>query len=197
MSKDAKPGLEPINPKAIPRRKMYTGATMPAIGLGTFGSDRVGSKEVAAAVEGAAAIGYRHFDCASVYGNKEAVGASLEDDRPRRDKARGTVVASKLSNDQHSEADVIASCQKSLANLRLDYLALFLVHWPFPNFYPPGCDVTSRGPNAKPYIHGIYMKTWRAMETLVERKLVAASARPICPSPSWSSSCETRASSRQ
>jgi diketogulonate reductase-like aldo/keto reductase len=144
MSKDGETGLGPINPAAIPRRKMYTGATMPAIGLGTFGSDRVGPKEVAAAVKGAAAIGYRHFDCASVYGNEEAVG----------------------------EADVIASCQKSLADLRLDYLDLFLVHWPFPNFHPPGCDVTSRSPNAKPYIHGNYMKTWRAMETLVERKLV-------------------------
>jgi diketogulonate reductase-like aldo/keto reductase len=59
-----------------------------------------------------------------------------------------------------------------LADLRLDYLDLFLVHWPFPNFHPPGCDVTSRSPNAKPYIHESYMKTWRRMEMLVERKLV-------------------------
>ena len=67
---------------------------------------------------------------------------------------------------------MIASCRKSLADLRLDYLDLFLVHWPFPNYHPPGCDVTSRSPNAKPYIHADYMKTWRAMEKLVDRKLV-------------------------
>jgi alcohol dehydrogenase (NADP+) len=67
---------------------------------------------------------------------------------------------------------VIASCRKSLADLRLDYLDLFLVHWPFPNFHPPGCDVTARSPDAKPYIHENYMKTWRKMEELVDLKLV-------------------------
>ena len=59
-----------IDPASIPRRKLYTGATMPAIGLGTFGSDRIAPAQVAAAVRGAAAAGYRHFDCASVYGNE-------------------------------------------------------------------------------------------------------------------------------
>jgi diketogulonate reductase-like aldo/keto reductase len=67
---------------------------------------------------------------------------------------------------------VIASCRKSLADLRLPYLDLYLVHWPFPNFHPPGCDVTSRSPHAKPYIHESYMKTWRKMEELVDMGLV-------------------------
>ena len=172
MSKDGQTALGPIDPTAIPQRKLYTGAAMPAIGLGTFGSDHVGPNEVAEAVKGAAAVGYRHFDCASVYGNEAAVGASLEAilrGGIRRDELW---ITSKLWNDKHDEEDVIASCQKSLADLRLDYLDLFLVHWPFPNFHPPGCDVTSRSPNAKPYIHENYMKTWRAMERLVERKLV-------------------------
>ena len=61
---------------------------------------------------------------------------------------------------------------KSLADLKLDYLDLFLVHWPFPNFHPPGCDVSSRSPDAKPYIHENYMRTWRAMESLIDRGLV-------------------------
>ena len=51
---------------------------MPAIGLGTFGSDHVLASEVAAAVEGAAAVGYRHFDCASVYGNEPQIGYALQ-----------------------------------------------------------------------------------------------------------------------
>jgi diketogulonate reductase-like aldo/keto reductase len=46
------------------------------------------------------------------------------------------------------------------------------VHWPFPNFHPRGCDVTSRSADAKPYIHENYMKTWRKMEELVDRGLV-------------------------
>ena len=72
MSKGGESGLEPVNPKAVPQRRLYTGATMPAIGLGTFGSDSVAPKEVAAAVRGAAEVGYRHFDCASVYGNEDS-----------------------------------------------------------------------------------------------------------------------------
>jgi len=66
----------------------------------------------------------------------------------------------------------MASCEKSLADLRLSYLDLYLVHWPFPNFHPPGCDVTARSRDSKPYIHADYMKTWAAMEELVKRGLV-------------------------
>src|SRR6185369_12669534 len=43
------------------------------------------------------------------------------------------------------------------------------VHWPFPNFHPPGCDVSSRSLDAKPYIHENYMKTWRQLEKLVDQ----------------------------
>jgi len=164
-------GLEPVDPAKIPQRRLYTGATMPAVGLGTFGSDAVGPDAVAAAVEGAAALGYRHFDCASVYGNEAAVGASLEAVIRGGVRREELWVTSKVWNDMHGEK-VVASCEKSLADLRLAYLDLFLVHWPFPNYHPPGCDVTSRSPEAKPYIHADFMKTWRAMESLVDRGLV-------------------------
>jgi diketogulonate reductase-like aldo/keto reductase len=172
MSAAAESGFEPVDPTAIPQRTLRTGAMMPAIGLGTFGSDHVGPNEVAAAVRGAAAVGYRHFDCASVYGNEGAVGAALEKIVRGGVKREELWITSKLWNDKHGEEDVIASCRKTLADLRLDYLDLFLVHWPFPNFHPPGCDVTSRSPDAKPYIHASYMKTWRRMEELVDRNLV-------------------------
>jgi len=145
---------------------------MPAIGLGTFGSDHVSADRVAAAVIGAAEVGYRHFDCASVYGNEDRIGESL------RAIVRGGIareqlwVTSKLWNDKHAGQDVIPSCEKSLRDLQLDYLDMYLVHWPFPNFHPPHCDVSSRSPNARPYIHENFMKTWRQMERLVERGLV-------------------------
>ncbi|MGA3134067.1 MAG: aldo/keto reductase [Terracidiphilus sp.] len=161
-----------VDPATIPFRKLSSGATMPAIGLGTFGSDNVSANEIAAAVKGAAAIGYRHFDCASVYGNEREIGASFKAILRGGIKREELWITSKLWNDKHGEDDVIASCSKSLADLRLEYLDLYLVHWPFPNFHPRGCDVTSRSPGAKPYIHENYMKTWRKMEELVRMGLV-------------------------
>ena len=62
-----------IDPAQVPYRTLYTGAKIPAVGLGTFGSDRFTSEEIAAAVEGAISIGYRHIDCASVYGNEHLI----------------------------------------------------------------------------------------------------------------------------
>jgi diketogulonate reductase-like aldo/keto reductase len=164
--------IAPVDPAAVPQRALHTGATIPAIGLGTFGSDHVFAAEVAATVKGAAAAGYRHFDCASVYSNEAEIGASFEEILSNGIRREELWITSKLWNDKHGEDDVIASCRKSLADLRLDYLDLYLVHWPFPNFHPPGCDVTSRSADAKPYIHENYMRTWRKMEELVEMGLV-------------------------
>jgi alcohol dehydrogenase (NADP+) len=164
--------IDRIDISAVPRRRLYTGAEMPAIGLGTFGSDSVSAEAIAAAVKGAAAFGYRHFDCASVYGNERAVGASLEAIVRGGVRREELWITSKLWNDKHGENDVIVSCRQSIAELRADYLDLYLVHWPFPNFHPPGCDVSSRSATAKPYIHANYIKTWRKMEKLVEMGLV-------------------------
>jgi diketogulonate reductase-like aldo/keto reductase len=161
-----------VDPALVPQRTLYTGARMPAIGLGTFGSDHVSADEIAAAVKGAAEVGYRHFDCASVYGNEAQIGPVFEDIVCRGIPRRELWIVSKLWNDKHAEEDVIPSCRKSLADLRLDYLDVYLVHWPFPNFHPPGCDVTSRSPAARPYIHADFMKTWRQMEKLVDLGLV-------------------------
>ena len=177
MSATNEPTFRSVDPAAVPRRRLYTGATMPAVGLGTFGSDHVAAAEIAETVKGAAAAGYRHFDCASVYGNEVEIGAALEEIQHGGGKLDGVRreelwITSKLWNDKHGEDDVIASCRQSLADLRLSYLDLYLVHWPFPNFHPPHCDVTSRSPDAKPYIHENFMKTWRAMEKLVEMGLV-------------------------
>lgn len=145
---------------------------MPAIGLGTFGSDHVTPKAVAAAVKGAAAVGYRHFDCASVYGNEREVGGALREIVAGGIPREQLWITSKLWNDKHGEADVIPQCRQSLADLGLDYLDTYLIHWPFPNFHPPGCTVESRSADAQPYIHENYLRTWRQMEKLVELELV-------------------------
>ena len=163
---------ETVDPNLVPKRTLHTGAKMPAIGLGTFGSDRVSADAIAEAVKGAISVGYRHLDCASVYGNEDRIGATLAEVFRNGLRREELWITSKLWNDKHAEADVIPSCRKSLADLELDYLDMYLVHWPFPNFHPPGCTVESRSTDARPYIHENFMRTWRQMERLVDLGLV-------------------------
>lgn len=159
-----------IDPKNVTCRNLYTGDKIPVIGLGTFGSDSVSADTIADTVRRAITGGYRHIDCASVYGNEKEIGMVFKECIESGVIDREELwITSKVWNDKHD--DVIASCKQSLADLQLDYLDLYLVHWPFPNFHPPHCDVTSRNPNAIPYIHENYMKTWRQMEQLVEMGL--------------------------
>jgi diketogulonate reductase-like aldo/keto reductase len=140
--------------------------------MGTFGSDHVTHEQVAEAVLGAAEVGYRHFDCAEVYGNEDFVGRSLEQIMKSGVPREELWINSKVWNNHHQPAEVIAACERSLENLRLDYIDLYFVHWPFPNFHPPGCTVDSRSPDARPYIHADFMRTWEAMEQLLARGLV-------------------------
>jgi alcohol dehydrogenase (NADP+) len=160
-----------LDPRLIPQITLNTGDKIPAIGLGTFGSDSVAANTVAETVRKAIQSGYRHIDCASVYGNEKEIGYVFKEifnnDNIKRDDLW---ITSKVWNDMHDK--VAESCRQSLTNLQIDYLDLYLVHWPFPNFHPPKCEVTSRSPNAKPYIHENYMRTWRQMEKLVDNGLV-------------------------
>ena len=164
--------LERIDPDLVPYRTLYTGAKIPAVGLGTYGSDRFNADEIAEAVLGAAKIGYRHFDCAAVYGNEKEIGVSFQKIMSSGIQREELWITSKLWNDKHAEEDVIPACQQTLEDLRLECLDLYLIHWPFPNHHDPGVDVNSRDPHAVPYIHENYMKTWRQMEKLVEMGLV-------------------------
>jgi len=160
-----------VDPARVPYRTLSTGARIPAIGLGTFASDRYSGEQVAAAVKDAIRVGYRHIDCAAVYGNEHLVGRALQDVLRAGLRRDELWITSKLWNDRHGEADVVSACEQSLKDLRLDYLDLYLVHWPFPNYHAPGADVSARDPHARPYIHEAYMKTWRRMERLVESGL--------------------------
>jgi diketogulonate reductase-like aldo/keto reductase len=155
-----------VTPAAVPYRELYTGARIPAIGLGTFGSDHADPESVANAVRGAFEAGYRHFDCAAVYGNEKHIGQvfrELQSTGVARDEIW---VTSKVWNDMHGRVE--EACRQSLSDLQQDYVDLYLVHWPFPNFHPAGCAVDSRSDDARPYVHDEYMKTWRQMERLVE-----------------------------
>ena len=118
-------------------------------------------------------MGYRHLDCASVYGNEDKIGAVVKDLLKENIVSREDLwITSKVWNDMHGKGEVIESCKKSLHDLQVDYLDLYLVHWPFPNYHAPGCNGDARNPNSKPYNHENYMIVWRQMEQLVEMGLV-------------------------
>jgi diketogulonate reductase-like aldo/keto reductase len=162
------PAPDGIDPALVPHKVLPSGAKIPVVGLGTFGSDHVTGQQIADAVYDAATLGYRHFDCASVYGNEDLIGHSLQKMLRGGVKRDELWITSKLWNDKHAEHDVIPSCEKSLRDLQLDHLDLYLIHWPFPNYHPPGCAPDYHNPDARAYIHESYMKTWRQMEKLVE-----------------------------
>ncbi len=101
---------------------------MPALGLGTWKS---APGEVAAAVEEALRIGYRHIDCAAIYGNEAEIGQaitkSIADGVVTRDELW---ITSKLWNNAHAPGDVGPALDATLTALGLDHLDLYLIHWP-------------------------------------------------------------------
>ncbi len=163
--------LQVIDQKYIPRVKLSNGESIPAMGLGTFGSDKYGADIVSEAVYGAIKEGYRFIDCAAVYQNEDRIGEVLKKIFSETDINRDDLfIVSKVWNDMHRR--VKEACLKSLRDLKLSKLDLYFVHWPFPNYHAPGCDGDSRNPDSKPFSVEEFMDTWRQMEELVDEGYV-------------------------
>lgn len=160
-----------IDPAIVPKVKVYTGEEIPCIGMGTFGSDRFSAEEVSAAVAGAIRCGYRMFDCAACYGNEHQIGevfkAAFDEGVVER---KDLYIMTKVWNDMHERVE--ESCRKSIADLQCGYIDMFFIHWPFPNYHAPGCDVDSRNPDSKPFSVEEFMNTYRQCESLVEKGLI-------------------------
>lgn len=160
-----------INPADVPKVKLYTGEEVPCVGMGTFGSDRFTAEQVSNAVAGAIRCGYRMFDCAACYGNEDQIGevfkAAFDEGVVER---KELYIMTKVWNDMHERVE--ESCRKSIADLQCDYIDLFFIHWPFPNYHAPGCDVDSRNPDSKPFSVEEFMSTYRQCESLVEKGLI-------------------------
>lgn len=173
MSATLPAGVDPVDPGSVPHRTLATGARIPAIGMGTFGSDRYGPTSVADAVAGALAAGYRLIDCARVYGNEDQIGSVLQAALTDGVKRSDLFVMSKVWNDSHAPPDAVSSVHRSLADLRLERLDAVFIHWPFPNHHQPNADTDARDPHARPYNHEEFMATWAALEGLVDDGLIA------------------------
>jgi len=146
---------------------------IPCIGLGTFGSDSVKPEQVANAVKGAIEAGYRLIDCAAVYGNEDQIGKVFSEVfEGGKIKREELFIISKVWNNMHGRGDVLLSCAKTLRDLQIDYVDLFLVHWPVPNHHAPGVLGDARIPDARPFFTEEYMACWRQMERLYDMGLV-------------------------
>ena len=127
----------------VPQITLNTGDKVPCVGLGTFGSDRFDADEVSNAVAGAIRAGYRMIDCAACYGNEKEIGKVIEDAlKEGVCERKDMYIMTKVWNDMHRHCE--ESARKSIVDLRCEYIDLFFIHWPFPNYHAPHCDVTGR-----------------------------------------------------
>jgi 2,5-diketo-D-gluconate reductase A len=133
--------------------ELRDGNSIPGLGLGTWPLD---DDQAADAVESALAIGYRLIDTAARYGNEAGVGRGIA----RADVPREEIfVTTKLRGAQHGYEAALAGFEESRARLGLDYVDLFLIHWPLP-------------------ARDLYVDTWRAFIALREQGLVRSIGSP-------------------
>lgn len=128
--------------------ELRNGVFMPYLGLGTYQADN--DQEVIDSVKDALDLGYRHIDTASVYKNEEGVGRGIKESSVVREDI---FLVTKVWNSEQGYNTTLQSFEDSINRLQVDYLDLFLVHWP---------------------VKGKYKDTWRALEYLYETKKVRA-----------------------
>ncbi len=144
------------------------GDAMPIIGLGTWKS---APGEVYGAVKTALKMGYRHIDCAPIYGNEAEVGRALKESFESGVVDRDDVwITSKLWNDSHAPEDVRPALEATLDDLNLDALDLYLIHWPV--VHEKGVAMPQSPDGLVPLDERPIRETWAAMEALVEAGLI-------------------------
>jgi 2,5-diketo-D-gluconate reductase A len=134
---------------AIPNITLNNGVDIPQLGFGVF---QIPPEQTKDATLSALEVGYRHIDTAEMYGNEKEVGVAVRESGIDRGEV---FVTSKLNNGFHAYDDALDAFDRTLKDLDLGYLDLFLVHWPLPGV-------------------GDYVETWKAMEKMYESGRVRA-----------------------
>lgn len=129
----------------VPTIKMYHGLEIPQLGLGTY---KVPPEDAQRVVEEGAEVGYRHFDTAQMYHNELEVGRGISASGLKRDEY---FLTTKLDNGNHLPDDARRTFEKSLEDLQVDYVDLFLIHWPLPTLYD-----------------GNFIQTWETLQEFYE-----------------------------
>lgn len=149
--------------------KLNSGYEMPLLGLGTWKADN--PKELRNALKEAVNIGYRHIDCAKIYENEKVIGKALNElFQEGIIKREEIFITSKLWCDSHAKTDVIRSINSTLRDLQLEYLDLYLIHWPV--CFTKGTIFPSRTEEFISLENLPISKTWKGMERAVEEGLV-------------------------
>ena len=148
--------------------KFKNGDHMDAIGLGTWKSEK---GEVANAVKIALSNGYKHIDCAATYGNEAEVGEAFAEVFGKGDIKREDVwVTSKLWNNAHKKEDVIPALKQTLKDLQLEYLDLYLIHWPVA--FKPDVSFPEKAEDFLSLEEVPLIETWKEMIKAKEQGLV-------------------------
>lgn len=134
----------------VPNMTLNNGIKIPQIGFGTWKMDD--GAEVEQAVATALQAGYRSFDTATIYDNEVGVGSAIRSSEIARDEV---FITSKLWNSDQGHAATLKAFEATLGKLGMDYIDLYLIHWPVPD-------------------KNLYLETWRAMEELYKQKRVRA-----------------------
>jgi alcohol dehydrogenase (NADP+) len=143
------------------------GSSLPMLGLGTWNAPQ---GEVGAAVQAALRLGYRHIDCAAIYGNEAEIGSALNDAIAMGVARREQLwITSKLWNNAHAPDDVGPALQRTLADLQLEYLDLYLIHWPVA--FRPEVLMPETAEDLISLDQLPIAATWAAMEAAVEKGL--------------------------
>jgi len=130
----------------VPILTMNDGYTVPQLGFGVW---QVSTEDIVPAVAKALEVGYRHIDTAAIYGNEEGVGRAIAESGIPRDEL---FVTTKLWNSRHGRSEAMAAAEESLQELGLDYVDLYLIHWPTPE-------------------RNLFVDAWLGLEDVQERGL--------------------------